>query len=166
MSGTSAALESLETSFHQDLNGDGVIGVPGHDGDRGVWIDQPGRRLAAIIFLYISSGTGPELKYGGAPVVAGQFGAAGRRSARSRRQAAMRSPGRSPAPISTRSGTPTAAATTSPTAIGAVSGTSAALESLETSFHQDLNGDGVIGVPANACGPSASFAGGCDSRQQ
>ena len=32
--------------------------------------------------------------------------------------------------------------------IGAVSGTSAALESLETSFHQDLNGDGVIGVPA------------------
>ena len=26
MSGTSAALESLENSFHQDLNGDGVIG--------------------------------------------------------------------------------------------------------------------------------------------
>ena len=33
-------------------------------------------------------------------------------------------------------------------AIGAVSGTSTTLESLETSFHQDLNGDGVIGVPA------------------
>src|SRR5664280_2150471 len=32
-------------------------------------------------------------------------------------------------------------------AIGVVSGTSIALESLETSFHQDLNGDGVIGVP-------------------
>ena len=31
--------------------------------------------------------------------------------------------------------------------VGAVSGTSAALESLETIFHQDLNGDGVIGVP-------------------
>jgi hypothetical protein len=27
-SGTSTALESLEPSFHQDLNGDGVIGVP------------------------------------------------------------------------------------------------------------------------------------------
>jgi hypothetical protein len=27
-SGTSAALQSFETSFHQDLNGDGVIGVP------------------------------------------------------------------------------------------------------------------------------------------
>ena len=31
--------------------------------------------------------------------------------------------------------------------IGIVSGTSTALESLETTFHQDLNGDGVIGVP-------------------
>ncbi len=27
-SGTSAALEALETSFHQDLNHDGVIGIP------------------------------------------------------------------------------------------------------------------------------------------
>ncbi len=35
-------------------------------------------------------------------------------------------------------------------AIGTVSGSSSALESLETSFHQDLNGDGVIGVPVSA----------------
>ena len=27
VSGTSGALESIETTFHQDLNGDGVIGV-------------------------------------------------------------------------------------------------------------------------------------------
>ena len=27
-SGTSAALQSIETSFQQDLNGDGSIGVP------------------------------------------------------------------------------------------------------------------------------------------
>ena len=33
------------------------------------------------------------------------------------------------------------------TLIGCVSGTSVALQSIETSFHQDLNGDGVIGVP-------------------
>ena len=32
--------------------------------------------------------------------------------------------------------------------VGAVSGTSTALESLETSFQQDLNGDGVIGLRA------------------
>ena len=35
VSGTSSALQSLETSFHQDLNGDGIIGVPSDDGDRG-----------------------------------------------------------------------------------------------------------------------------------
>ena len=40
-SGTSAALESFETSFQQDLNGDGLIGPPS-DGDRELRIDQPG----------------------------------------------------------------------------------------------------------------------------
>src|SRR5258708_32946924 len=34
--------------------------------------------------------------------------------------------------------------------IGAFSATSIALESLETSFHQDLNGDGVIGLAVHA----------------
>ena len=39
--GNSTALESLETTFNQDLNGDGVIGVVSTvDPDR--WIDQPG----------------------------------------------------------------------------------------------------------------------------
>ena len=33
------------------------------------------------------------------------------------------------------------------TPFAAVSGSNTALESLETSFHQDLNGDGVIGIP-------------------
>jgi hypothetical protein len=35
-----------------------------------------------------------------------------------------------------------------------VSGTSLAIESLESSFHQDLNGDGVIGIPARAAANS------------
>ncbi len=46
---------------------------------------------------------------------------------------------------SIRSGTPTATATIIDNAIGAVSGSSSALKLLEPSFHQDLNGDGVIG---------------------
>ena len=29
LSGSSSTLQSFETSFHQDLNGDGAIGVPG-----------------------------------------------------------------------------------------------------------------------------------------
>ena len=41
--------------------------------------------------------------------------------------------------------------------IGSASGTNSTLESIETSFHQDLNGDGVIGIPAAA--PSLSASG-------
>ena len=75
VSGASAALESLETSFHQDLNGDGVIGVPAT-----VAIESFGStslvQVGSNYYLdSISSGTGPELKYGGAAVVAGQSGA-------------------------------------------------------------------------------------------
>ena len=46
--------------------------------------------------------------------------------------------------------------------IGAVSGTSSALESLETTFHQDLNGDGVIGIPA-ATNPATPALAGAQS---
>ena len=39
--------------------------------------------------------------------------------------------------------------------MGTVSGSNSTLESLETSFHQDLNGDGTIGVPGGSSHPSA-----------
>ena len=71
VSGTSVALQSIETSFHQDLNGDGVIGVPPADGDRGEWIDQPDRDWQPFLSFIDSSGSGPSLKYAGADVVAG-----------------------------------------------------------------------------------------------
>jgi hypothetical protein len=45
---------------------------------------------------------------------------------------------------------------------GFVSGTSTALESLEPSFYQDLNGDGVIGIPS-ATSPLAIIAGAAGS---
>ncbi len=74
-SGTSTALESLETSFHQDLNGDGTIGLPPL---QATVIEALGSTSLAQVgqnfFLNnIGSGSGPELKYNGAPVVAGQF---------------------------------------------------------------------------------------------
>src|SRR5207248_1838949 len=73
VSGTSFALTSLETSFHQDLNGDGVIGLVT------TVIESSGStklvQIGSNYFLNsISSGSGPELKYSGAAVVAGQFG--------------------------------------------------------------------------------------------
>ena len=41
VSGSSVALQSLEPSFQQDLNGDGTVGLQDND-DRGAGIDQPG----------------------------------------------------------------------------------------------------------------------------
>ncbi|MCA1471220.1 protease, partial [Bradyrhizobium sp. IC3195] len=39
-----------------------------------------------------------------------------------------------------------------------VTGTNASLRSLETTFHQDLNGDGAVGVPSAAAGADTSSA--------
>ena len=73
-SGSSSALQSFETSFHQDLNGDGAIGVPGTV----ITKSAGSTSLVAVsnhFFLdSISTGSGPSLKYGGTDVVAGQFG--------------------------------------------------------------------------------------------
>src|SRR4030088_1545051 len=76
LSGTSTALESLENSFHQDLNGDGVIGIPA---TTRMVIEALGSTSLVDVGnnFYLnsnSSGTGPELKYSGSAVVAGQFG--------------------------------------------------------------------------------------------
>jgi serralysin len=73
VSGNSTALEPLETTFHQDLNGDGTIGITT------VTIEAFGSTsLVQVGNNYyldnISSGTGPELQYQGAPVTANQFG--------------------------------------------------------------------------------------------
>ena len=44
-------------------------------------------------------------------------------------------------------------------AFDVASGTSAALQSFETSFQQDLNGDGVIGPPSAASSPHFVYQG-------
>ena len=94
---------------------------------------------------YVStSKTDPILTYAGAPVVTDQT--AGRRSARCRRQRGMRLSGRlTGADQYTVWNTDSNGNFVSDT-LGVVSGTSYALESLETSFQQDLNGDGTIGL--------------------
>jgi hypothetical protein len=73
VSGTSPALEIIETAFHQDLNGDGTIGLVG------AVIESDGSTslVEASTNYYldnISSGTGPELKDGGTVVTAGHLG--------------------------------------------------------------------------------------------
>ena len=124
--------------------------------ERLVWIDQPDRRFANNYFLDNSSGSGPDADNMTARPLWRVSLAAGCRSARCRRQAVMTLPGKFRAPMSIRSGAPTATATISQV-LGVVSGTSYALESFEPIFGQDLNGDGVIGAPDGDPDDTGSF---------
>ena len=104
--------------------------------------------LVAIGNNYLSnnSGSGPELKYVGAAVVAGQFGAwapIGAEQTASGYEVAWKIAGADQYTVWNTDSSGNYISIP----IGTVSGTSTALESLETSFHQDLNGDGVIGIP-------------------
>ena len=75
-SGTSTALESLESSFHQDLNGDGQIGVVP------TVIESNGATSLTEVgdhyYLYDSTGAGPSLKFQGADYVPGHVWCRGR----------------------------------------------------------------------------------------
>jgi hypothetical protein len=142
--GTSVALDSLETSFHQDLNGDGVIGLPPGT----TVIESFGStslvRVGSNYFFDSNSSGGTELKYGGAPVVAGQFGAytpVGVEATGTGYELAWKNASTNQFSIWNTD------SNGNEVSYSVYSGTSTALESLETSFHQDLNGDGVIGVP-------------------
>src|SRR5207237_567191 len=73
VSGSSGALESLEPTFHQDLNGDGVIGLATTliEAFGSTSLVQSGSNY---FFNPAPGVTGTELKFSGAPVVAGEFG--------------------------------------------------------------------------------------------
>ena len=143
VSGASFAVESLETTFGQDLNGDGTIGVTASliqtDGSTNLL------QIANNYYLY-TNGSGPELKYGGAPVTVGEFGniaPIGAIQTSSGYDIAWKIPGTNEFTFWTTdsNGNYTSNLT------GLVSGTSSVVESFEWTFHQDLNGDGMIGPP-------------------
>jgi serralysin len=146
VSGTSTVLESLETTFNQDLNGDGTIGI------LKVVIQTDGTTALTQVgnsyFLdNTASGTGPELQYKGAPVTVGEFGTFTLIGA-----VQVAEGGYDIAWKDTSAGLYTAWSTDSngnylSNLFAPVSGTSTVLESLETTFNQDLNGDGQIGIP-------------------
>ena len=154
-SGTSTALESIESSFHQDLNGDGQIGIAA------TVIESAGATSLTEIgnhfYLYDSTGAGPSLKLQGADYVPGQFGAAvvpiGAEATASGYEVAWKVMGTDIYSFwaTDKNGNYTS------NIIGNASGTSTALESIESSFHQDLNGDGYIGVVLNASSGSQTL---------
>ena len=92
VSGADYALQALESSFQQDLNNDGRIGLltTALETNGSTRLTQAGNHY----FLYDSGGAGPSLKsFGGSDYSAGEL-APGRRSRRSARRADTRLPGR------------------------------------------------------------------------
>ncbi|MGJ5043305.1 MULTISPECIES: NF038122 family metalloprotease [unclassified Bradyrhizobium] len=162
VNGTNSALEALETNLHQDLNGDGTIGIPS------AVIEALGStslvQSGSTYFLNpVGGGTGPQIVFGGSVVTVGQLGGwnpIGAESSGGGYLVAWKMAG---VDLYTVWNTDSGGAYVS-NAIGAVPGGSAALETLETSFHQDLNGDGTIGVPAHvaASTQAVTLAGGPD----
>jgi serralysin len=158
VAGTNTSLEALETTFHQDLNGDGIIGVPT---PTATVIEALGStslvQVGSNYYLEaISTGSGPVLKISGATVVAGQYGTwapIGAEQTAGGYDVAWKDP---------VSGQYSAWSTDSngnylSNLVGQVAGTNTALEALETAFHQDLNGDGTVGIPsAVVAGTSAT----------
>ena len=147
VSGNNTTLESLETTFNQDLNGDGTIGIPT------VVIQTDGSTALTEVgnnfFLdNTGSGTGPELKQSGVAVTSGEFGTwtpvGAVQVAGGDYDVAWKN---------TTTGQYTVWSTDSngnylSDFIAPVSGNSTAFETLENTFQQDLNGDGVIGIYA------------------
>ncbi|GAA0003899.1 M10 family metallopeptidase C-terminal domain-containing protein [Bradyrhizobium diazoefficiens] len=142
VSGSSTALENLETAFHQDLNGDGTIGMPS------TTVESFGTTsLIQMGANYYLGSSGPILKYNGAAVTSGQFSPwvpIGAEQTAGGFDFAWKIPGADNYTVWSTDANGNYL--TNLTQI--VSGSSSALENLETAFHQDLNGDGTIGIPS------------------
>ncbi|MET4371899.1 serralysin [Bradyrhizobium sp. LB12.1] len=160
IAGTSATLEQAETVFHQDLNGDGTIGI------LATTIEAIGATIlmangSNFYMSPVGGGSAAELKYTGSPVVTGQFGAwtaLGAEQVPSGYEVVWQAPGTNQFAVWTTDGTGNFIGTT-----GAIAGTSTTLEQAESVFHQDLNGDGTIGIPATtieAIGATSLMANG------
>ena len=143
VSGTSWTLESAEWSFNQDLNGDGAIGIPYIEAFGSTRLDKVGNNY----FLDSGSGLqGPELKYQGAAVVVGQFGSLtpiGAEQTAGGYEVAWKAAGADQYTVWMTDSNGNYLSTS----INAVSGTSLSLEAVEIVFQQDLNGDGLVGLP-------------------
>ncbi len=143
VSGSDPLVASLEPGFAQDLNGDGGITPT-------TVVEAEGATslvgIAGAYFLYPDGGSsGPQLKYGGAPVTEGQFGAwepIGAEQTATGYQVVFQLGGADQYTVWT---TDDNGNWLSQSAV--LSGTSAAMVSREDSFQQDLNGDGAIGSP-------------------
>ncbi|MCJ9729140.1 M10 family metallopeptidase C-terminal domain-containing protein [Bradyrhizobium sp. PRIMUS42] len=156
VTGTNASLRSLETTFQQDLNGDGTIGIPSAtvEAQGSTKLVQTGDNF---YLEAISAGSGPVLKISGSPVSAAVYGTWAPFAAE------QTAGGYDVAWRDSVTGHYTVWGTDSNgnytgNIVPEVTGTNASFQSLETTFHQDLNGDGAVGVPSAAARADTSSA--------
>ncbi|MGX1170737.1 Ig-like domain-containing protein [Bradyrhizobium sp. NC92] len=173
VSGTDSGLKSLETSFHQDLNGDGQIGTStattptSPTPTTGKVIESAG--VTSLVesggkyYLNGSTGSGPTLKDNGVEFVSGSDGTwtpIGAEKTATGYQVAWKetSTGQYTAWNTDNDGNYVShvSSLTGSTDGGSVSGTDSGLKTLETSFHQDLNSDGQIGTSSVATSSTAT----------
>ena len=149
VTGTSAALELFEPIFDQNLNGTADLTTTVIQTDTGSFgstsLTEFGNAVSSVYYLDGSGGAGPALQYDGADVTAGSQGAW------TPIGAVQTASGYDVAWKLTGVDKYTVWATDShgnylSNLIGGVTATSAAWESYETVFNQDLNGDGTIGI--------------------
>ncbi|WP_322868130.1 M10 family metallopeptidase C-terminal domain-containing protein [Bradyrhizobium ottawaense] len=147
VAGGSEIVEAFESSFQQDLNADGVIGIPAAivhavEAAGSTKLDQ----IGSYYFLDpVSGGRGPSVKLAGTPFAAStQVGAwtpIGAEQTANGYQIAWKVIGADQYAVWNADSNGNYIADV----IGGVSGASSALKGLQASFHQDLNGDAVIG---------------------
>jgi hypothetical protein len=146
MSGGSYALESQEAAFQQDFNGDGTIGVVSSE------IETAGStklaQVADMYFIYQGDGSsGVLVRYNGAPWTVGQNGAWRAIGAEQTANGYSVWWRNGTADQYQRWNTDLAGNYTSTGEFA--TGGSSALQSYESSFQQDLNGDGTIGFASS-----------------
>jgi hypothetical protein len=148
VSANSTALQSLESSFHQDLNGDGHMGVA-----TGTVIESKGSTILKQVgdqyFLQDSTGSGPALNISGTdhlaslPDIAGQWAPIAAEKISAGYGVVWKAVGADQYTVMGTDNNGNYVANT-----GIVSGKSPVLQAFESSFHQDLNGDGKISPDA------------------
>ncbi|UPJ51940.1 M10 family metallopeptidase C-terminal domain-containing protein [Bradyrhizobium sp. 200] len=144
----SSTVQSFESSFQQDLNGDGVIGaavVPSTVVEA-LGVTSLVQSGGNYYLNPVGGGTGPVLQFQGAVVSVGQFAGwttIGAEATASGYEVAWYSAATNQYTFWYTDGS--GKFVTNPT--GPVAANSSTVQSFESSFHQDLNGDGVIGTP-------------------
>ena len=147
VSGSSSAITSLETSFNQDLNGDGVLGASVSSTVIEFFGSTSLVQVGSNYYFYpVGGSSGPQFKYKGSPVAVGQYewSFIGVEQTASGYKVAMRIPGTDQYTVWNTDSN--GDFVSNGTGGVVVSGSSSAITSLEPSFNQDLNGDGVMGA--------------------